>query len=113
METESFNIQVVQCMTENGLMISLLTKVKLSTAIKINTKEPSKMEKSMAKGFITIVLEEDIKVNGHSIRNMDMVSSIMQTEINLKVNGKMGREMVRGAMNTLMEISMMVNGFLI
>ena len=38
MEMEFFNMLLALFMTENGLMISPVTKVNLSTQVKINTK---------------------------------------------------------------------------
>lgn len=71
------------------------------------------MAKSMEKEFIIIAQEENIKANGFTIKNMDMVSYNMSMETNTKVIGKTAKDLDKEFMNIQMEISIRDNGFLI
>lgn len=68
------------------------------------------MVKNMVKEYITTVVGESIKVNGLTIKSMDMASSSMLTEINFKEIGKMAKEQGKEFMNIQMEIFMKENG---
>lgn len=68
------------------------------------------MVKNMVKEYITTVVGVSIKVNGLTIKSMDMVSSSMLTEINFKEIGKMAKEQGKEFMNIQMEIFMKENG---
>lgn len=68
------------------------------------------MVKNMVKEYITTVVGVSIKVNGLTIKSMDMASSSMLTEINFKEIGKMAKEQGKEFMNIQMEIFMKENG---
>lgn len=64
----------------------------------------------MVKEYITTVVGESIKVNGLTIKSMDMASLSMLTEINFKEIGKMVKGQGKEFMNIQMEIFMKENG---
>lgn len=68
------------------------------------------MEKSMEKESTIIILEENTKVNGSTIKSMVMGLLTMSMEISMKDTGKMDRDLVKVFMNIQMVISMKANG---